>query len=62
VKEDRPDGSVTFDDHALGCGVCVDIARDTMRMMKQGKDLRSIQRAIQKDYGRYGRPTTTIPL
>jgi len=60
VKEDRSDGSVTFDDHALGCSICVDIAHDTMRMMRQGKDLRSIQAAIQREYGRYGPPTTLL--
>jgi len=62
VKEDRPDGSVTFDDHALGCGICVDIARDAMRMMREGRDLRQIQEAVRRDYGRYGRPTTIVPL
>jgi len=62
VKEDRPDGSVTFDDHALGCGICVDIARDAMRMLREGKDLRQIQDAVRKNYGRYGRPTPIIAL
>lgn len=62
VKKDHPDGSLTFDDHALGCGICVDIARDAMRMMREGKDLRQIQAAIRDDYGRYGRPTTIVPL
>jgi len=60
VKEDRSDGSVTFDDHALGCSICVDIAHDTMRMVRQGKDLRTIQAAIQREYGRYGPPTTLL--
>jgi hypothetical protein len=62
VKKDNPDGSLTFDDHALGCGICVDIARDAMRMMREGKDVRQIQAAIRDDYGRYGRPTTIVPL
>jgi hypothetical protein len=62
VKEDRPDGSITFDDHALGCGICVDIARDAMRMLREGRDLRQIQDAVRKNYGRYGRPTPIIAL
>lgn len=62
VKEDRPDGSIAFDDHALGCGICVDIARDAMRMLREGKDLRQIQEQIRRDYGRYGRPTSLIGL
>lgn len=62
VKEDRLDGSIAFDDHALGCGICVDIARDAMRMLREGRDLRQIQDAVRKEYGRYGRPTSIIAL
>lgn len=62
VKEDRPDGTIRWDDHALGCGICVDIARDAMRMLREGKDLRQIQDAVGTEYGRYGRPTSILSL
>jgi hypothetical protein len=40
----------------------VDIARDAMRMLREGRDLRQIQDAVRKEYGRYGRPTSIIAL
>ena len=30
-------GKVTFDNHALGCSICVDITQDVMRMLREGK-------------------------
>src|SRR5512134_4106905 len=31
-------GAVTFDNHALGCSICVDITQDVMRMLREGKN------------------------
>ena len=30
---------IVFDTHALGCGICVDITQDAMRMQQEGKSL-----------------------
>ncbi|MGB7094827.1 MAG: PCYCGC motif-containing (lipo)protein, partial [Anaerolineales bacterium] len=30
-------GNLTFDGHALGCSICVDITQDAMRMLDKGK-------------------------
>jgi len=57
VQAAQPDGRITFDDHAVGCGICVDIARDVMRMMRDGKPLADIRWAINDEYSRYGPPT-----
>jgi hypothetical protein len=39
------DGTVkTFDPHALGCSICVDITQDAMRMLKDGKSVPEIGR------------------
>lgn len=51
-------GEIAFDDHALGCSICVDITQDTMRMLDAGRELRDIQREIDIAYARFGPPTT----
>jgi hypothetical protein len=53
----RPDGSV--DEHALGCGICVDIAQDVRRGLEQGTPLDRIRAQIDTDYSRFGPPTDT---
>ncbi len=30
-------GKLTFDNHALGCSICVDITQDVMRLLREGK-------------------------
>ncbi len=47
-------GKVTYDDHALGCSICVDITQDVMRMQKQGQKLSDIRAAIDAKYSKYG--------
>ncbi len=49
---------LTFDGHALGCSICVDITLDTMRLLKQGQDIPAIQAYVDQKYSRYGPPTT----
>jgi len=49
-----PDGSLRFDQHALGCSICVDITRDAMGMLGQGKTIPEIRAAIDQTYSRYG--------
>lgn len=36
VAGTQPDGTVILDFHALGCQICIDIAQDVMRDMRQG--------------------------
>ncbi len=50
---------VQFDSHALGCSICVDIAQDVMRLMRQGKDLDAIKVFVRARYSRYGPATGT---
>ncbi len=47
-------GTLTFDDHALGCSICVDITQDAMRLLRQGKDVQSIKAYVDQTYSRYG--------
>jgi hypothetical protein len=48
------DGKVIFDSHALGCSICVDITQDTMRMLKEGKDVPEISDFVDTTYAQYG--------
>ena len=47
-------GAVTFDTHALGCSICVDITQDTMRLFRQGKTVTEIKASIDQTYSKYG--------
>lgn len=56
VKESKADGTDVFDDHALGCSVCVDIAQDVMRLSREGKSPADIRAAIVAAYSQFGPP------
>lgn len=47
-------GNITFDNHALGCSICVDITQDVMRMMKDGKSPPEIRAYVDTTYSKYG--------
>ena len=52
-------GKITFDNHALGCSICVDITQDVMRMVRDGKSQADARAYIDETYSRYG--TSNIP-
>ena len=54
VGRPEPDGSLKFDEHALGCSICVDITLDSMRLLEQGKSLADIRQYIDDTYAPYG--------
>lgn len=47
-------GNITYDNHALGCSICVDITQDVMRMLKEGKSTQEARAYIDATYSRYG--------
>lgn len=55
------DGTPIFDSHASGCGICVDIAQDVMRLRAEGKSLASVRAYIDATYSSFG-PGTDTPL
>lgn len=61
IQEVSSDGSVVFDNHAAGCGICVDITQDVMRLMGQGKSAPEIRAYIDATYSPFG-PSTDTPL
>jgi hypothetical protein len=54
VAEVAADGTITYDTHALGCSLCVDITQDAMRLLKQGKSPGEIRAYVDGKYAKYG--------
>ncbi len=57
IAETEADGTIVYDEHALDCGICVDIAHDTMRLLAEDKDVDTIFTEIDNTYARFGPPT-----
>ncbi len=47
-------GGITFDHHALGCSICVDITQDVMRLLREGKSPQEARAYIDSIYSKYG--------
>jgi hypothetical protein len=54
---DDSNGEIAFDEHALGCSICVDIAQDTMRLLDEGQSVDEIFTYVDNTYSRFGPPT-----
>ncbi len=52
-------GKISFDNHALGCSLCVNITQDAMRLLKEGKNVPEIKAYVDTTYSRYG--TSNMP-
>lgn len=61
IKDIAVDGRLTFDEHAAGCGICVDITRDVMRLKSEGQSSKQIRAYIDAQYSAFG-PSTNTPL
>jgi len=48
------EGDLAFDNHALGCSICVDITQDVMRLMNDGQPLADIRTFIDNKYAAFG--------
>jgi len=53
VAGESPDGNLDFDNHAMGCSICVDITQDAIRLLKQGRSAPEIRAYVDDAYGRY---------
>ena len=47
-------GNIAFDNHALGCSICVDITQDVMRMLRDGKSPQDARAYVDVTYSKYG--------
>ena len=54
VSSTDGNGNITFDNHALGCSICVDITQDVMRMSREGKSPQDARIYIDAAYSKYG--------
>jgi hypothetical protein len=61
VKEFGADGPLAgisdkpvFNDHAMGCSICVDIATDVMKMTGKGQSPADIRQQIVATYSKFG--------
>jgi hypothetical protein len=54
VQDVDDQGAITYDTHALGCSICVDITHDTMRLLQQGKTVPEIKGIVDQTYSQYG--------
>ncbi len=54
VDEAASSSTTVFDQHALGCSICVDITQDVMKMTREGKSPQEIRAAIDATYSKYG--------
>jgi hypothetical protein len=54
VQEQADNGELIFDNHALGCSICVDITQDAMRLLQEGKTLPEIRAYVDDTYAQYG--------
>lgn len=52
-------GKITYDNHALGCSLCVNITQDAMRLLKDGKSVPEIKSYVDATYSKYG--TSNMP-
>jgi hypothetical protein len=48
------DGAIAYDLHAVGCSICIDITRDTMRMLDQGLGVAQVRAQIDATYSAFG--------
>lgn len=54
IAGEDDNGKLIFDNHALGCSICVDITQDAMRMLDEGKTTEEIRAYVDQTYSRFG--------
>lgn len=59
VKGTEADGTPILDNHAIACGVCIDITMDVIRLKGQGKSSRQVRAYIDAVYSLVGPSTNT---
>ncbi len=61
VQEVKSSGEIVFDQHALGCSLCVDIAQSVMHQTQEGKTPQKIRAQIDQTFSQYG-PSNMEPV
>lgn len=50
IYENKKDGKVVWDDHGTKCGVCLEIAAQSVSDLKAGKSIKQIRQSIDETY------------
>lgn len=61
INDVSADGAITYDEHANGCGICVDITQDVMRLTQAGQPAWEIRAYVDAQYSPFG-PSTDTPF
>lgn len=61
IQDVKETGDITYDPHASGCGICVDIALDAKRLDEEGKTPLQVRLYIDATYSQFG-PSTDTPM
>nr|WP_205187257.1 PCYCGC motif-containing (lipo)protein [Metabacillus iocasae] len=59
IYEIQEDGAVVWDNHATKCGLCLDIADESIKMFNEGQAVKDIRHYIDRKYKRFAKPTPT---
>lgn len=60
VHENKENGAVVWDDHGTKCGICQEIAVQSIKEYQDGKDIKEIRTIIDEQYKEgYPKPTPT---
>lgn len=57
----RRNGAITWDNHGIGCEICVDVAIETMQMYNGGAPVAQIRQLIEKKYAHLYEGHTPTP-
>ncbi len=60
IHENKRDGKVVWDNHGTKCGVCLEIAAQSVPDLESGKSIKQICQSIDEKYkSGYAKPTPT---
>lgn len=63
IEKVKEDGTIIWDSHAAGCGICIDITEDVKRLLDQGWTSSAVREYIDTKYSPFGPPTdTSLPV
>jgi hypothetical protein len=63
VKSRAANGAITqWDEHGMGCTICLGVGRKAMNMFKSGMSVTAIRAAIDKEYGSHYPTHTPTPM
>ncbi|WP_409294879.1 PCYCGC motif-containing (lipo)protein [Peribacillus sp. SCS-26] len=63
IYEKKDNGNIVWDDHATRCGVCMEIAAQSIIDLQDGKTIEEIRKQVDAKYQKgFAKPTPTPPV